>query len=206
MKEEQEGEQEGEEEQEEEPFALPSGSGSGSGSGSYTAGPFQSLPWADYQKLCASDSYMSTIAPTIQRQRCDDDILYAILSCDVELLDRVLGACYAMLAKQYAPQLERSRVYREAHAFLTTPAKRADAYVKTFQFLFVLCKEARVQELVTQAYDGAQRDAGPARLKRFLPILGGMVDSTLNWPCSEMNITGVVRDMVHAARKEYSYH
>lgn len=124
------------------------------------------------------------------------------------VIQRLVRVSLETLAKKYAPDFEQSRMIREARAFVTHPTL-SDASVKTFYFLFMLQREPELQEVIGRAYVEGKHmwgtnDEARAHLKNFLDEhLAGMVQRTLDWPCSTLNIVDVVRNMVHAAAKAY---
>ncbi len=146
------------------------------------------------------------IAAALHRRRCDTDILYALFEGDPavhdSLLDRILQACFQLTARKYQPDLEQSRIIRESRAYLQSP--RADTHIKLYNFLFFLRRDDEVQEMVLTTYESPeQRDQVRAFIHGDLAVI---IEQTLDWPCSRMNIDGNVvgeTSMTHAARKKY---
>lgn len=145
------------------------------------------------------------IAAALHRQRCERDILYALFEAPTlydNLLDRVLQACFVLTSKKYAPDLETSRNIRESRAFLQSP--RANVHIKLYNFLFFLRREEEVQEMVLMTYESPeQRESVRAFIHDHATTI---VEQTLNWPYSRMNIDSNVTaetSMTHAARVKY---
>lgn len=173
-----------------------------------------SLSWDAWNRAVdASHPTLRTMTATLEEQRCAGDLLYATLFHPQRelrpgepIIDRVLQGAFAVITKKYAPDWERLRMLREGRLYLQHGA--ADSYAKQFYWLCMLHTESELQELVRAAYvEGhhlwhTNREAH-AHFALFLQHLGTMIRATLQWPCSVVNITEVVRKFVEAARRYY---
>jgi hypothetical protein len=173
------------------------------------------LSWDAWKRANeASHAPLATLQHALEEDRCAADLLYAtlfhpdrILRSGETVIDRVLQGALDMIAKKYAPDWERVRLLRDGRTYALT-AGAADSYVKRFYWLCILHSQPELQELVRAAYvEGrhlwhTNREAH-AHFTQFLQHLGSMIRSTLQWPCSVINITDVVRNFVEAARRHY---
>jgi hypothetical protein len=149
----------------------------------------------------APSSYYA-VACALHTERLALDILYALFCSSAEdsaLLLRVLLACFELTTKKYAPNLAGSRMIREARAHLLSPAAGVD--IRLFQLMFFLQHEEELQHMILATYVTPEsKDAARAFLTTALKDI---IEPTLNWPWSRLNIAGGVDAMVHAARKAY---
>lgn len=173
------------------------------------------LSWDAWTRANAvAQGPLVTLYRTLEEERCAADLLYATLfhpnhelRPGERIIDRVLQGALAVVAKKYAPDWERVHLLREGRRYVTTGAA-ADSYAKRFYWLFLLHAEPELQDLVRAAYvEGrhlwhTNREAH-AHFAHFLQHLGTMIRSTLQWPCSVVNIGDVVRNFVEAARRYY---
>lgn len=169
---------------------------------------------AEWRAALATQPF-TQISAAIERERCAGDLLYAVfqhpetpLPNGRTVIQHLICVAFETIARKYAPDFEQSRMIREARAYVTHPTL-SDVHVKTFYFLFMLQRETELQEVVARAYVEGKHlwgtnEEARAHLKTFLDEhLGGMVQRTLDWPCSVLNIVDVVRNMVRAAAKAY---
>jgi hypothetical protein len=152
----------------------------------------------------------------VEQERCTADLMYTILmhpdqvlgaTTTTTVIERLVNAGFDIITKKYAPDLSQSRMIREARAYVTN-SRLADTYVQRFVFLFMLHKEEELQQLIESAYVEGKHMWGTNEEARqhfrlFLTHLGAMVQSTLDWPCSELNMVDVVRNLVRGATKCY---
>ena len=172
-------------------------------------------PMDEWKQALATQPFVQLLS-TVERDRCAADLMYTLLlhpeqqigATGGTIIQRLVSAGFDIILKKYAPDIQQSRMIREARAYIVDSGL-ADTYVQRFVFLFMLHKEEELQELVEQAYvEGGKHLWGTnaearAHFRRFLIQLAVMVQSTLDWPCSELNILDVVRNMVRAAAKCY---
>lgn len=169
----------------------------------------------DEWKLALSSQPFVKLLADVERDRCNSDLMYTILMHPEQIIvqqqqtviQRLVNAGFDIIMKKYAPDIQHSRMIREARAYITNP-QLSDTYVQRFVFLFMLHKEEELQHFIEQAYVEGKHLWGTnleakAHFRRFLDQLAIMVQSTLNWPCSELNMVDVVRNMVRAATKAY---
>jgi hypothetical protein len=156
-------------------------------------------------------------AKQIHAERCDADLMYAILNeptreiklpdgTRIQLVDRILRAFTDITSKKNAPAYEQSVRIRSANAFLQSEA--ANATIKQFNILFLLHKEPEFVRVIQAGYIEAHPGNlwGPAchaHLDQFLAQLGVMIEMTLNWDYNELNIVDTVRNFVVEANKYY---
>lgn len=172
-------------------------------------------PQEEWKQALATQRPLLQLLSSVEKERCSADLMYTLLmhpgmvlpGNEETVIHRLVSAGFDIILKKYSPDIGRSRMIREAKAFVTTP-KLADTYVQRFVFLFMLHKEEELQQLVEQAYVEGKHLWGTnaearAHFRRFLDQLGRMVQSTLDWPCSELNMVEIVRNMVNAATKCY---
>jgi hypothetical protein len=177
------------------------------------------LSWEAWNRAVdASHPTLRTLGTTLEEQRCAGDLLYATLFHPQRelrpgetIIDRVLQGALVVITKKYAPDWERLRLLREGRSYIQQQQQgtaAADSYAKRFYWLCMLHAEPELQELVRAAYvEGrhlwrTNREAH-AHFALFLQHLGTMIRATLQWPCSVVNITEVVRKFVEAARRYY---
>jgi len=153
-------------------------------------------------------------AALVEEERCRGDLMYAILNqpdrilhqTKERLIDRMLDIAFDLVSKKNSPEFEKSRMVRESLAFLKLEC--ADSNIKLFNFLFVLCKETEIQDMVRDGYDldhpgnmwGRQ---APDHFDDFIKALAPMIQTTLDWPCSEINIKSIVTNFVQTTIKKY---
>lgn len=155
----------------------------------------------------------------VEKERCASDLMYTVLmhpdqviggaagGGEQTVVHRLVTAGFEIITKKYAPDLQQSRMIREARNFVTN-AQLADTYIQRFVFLFMLHREVELQELISQAYvEGkhlwGSNEEARAHFQRFLSHLNSMVQQTLDFPCSELNMVDVVHNMVNAVTKCY---
>lgn len=173
-------------------------------------------PVHEWKQALATQPFVKLLA-TVERERCAADLMYTVLMHPDQVLGgafggstiilRIVRAGFDIIAKKYAPDIQHSRVVAEACAFVTTSGL-ADTYIQRFVFLFMLHKEEELQQLVEHAYVEGKHlwgtnEEARAHFRRFLERLAGMVEATLDWPCSELNMVDVVQNMVRGATKAY---
>ena len=173
-------------------------------------------------KTQEADDPFQVQARAVEQERCEADLMYEIFMhpsrpislkdpstgqvTETTLIDRMLGAGAELIAKKYSPDYGKSRMITDSAAFLQS--KSADPVIKLFNFLFILAKEPEIQKLILSAYVidhpgnlwGANADI---HFESFVKAVDCMVEKTLKWPCNELNIVEVVRNMVHAAKMVY---
>lgn len=172
-------------------------------------------PVREWKQALATQPFVALLAD-VERERCAADLMYTVLMHPEQVLlpgnstsviHRLVSAGFEIVAKKYAPDIQHSRMLAEARDFLVHSGL-ADSHVQRFVFLFMLHKEEELQQLVEQAYVegkhlwGTNQEAR-AHFRRFLDRLATMVQVTLDWPCSELNMVDVVQNMVRGATKAY---
>lgn len=174
------------------------------------------LDWQAWRRaLDASQSELQKIHHSVEDERCASDLMYATLwypNREIKpgqtLIDRVLEGAFAVIAKKYAPDFGKVDLIRRTRAYLLGPQCH-DTYVKRFYWLCQLHAEPELQELVRAAFVEQpgqlwhNKAEAHAHFALFLTHLGTMVQQTLQWPCSVINITDVVVNFVEAARRQY---
>jgi hypothetical protein len=171
-------------------------------------------PLDEWRRALATQPFVKLFA-SVEKERCAADLMYTILmhpdqqlpNSQQTLIHRLVSAGFDIISKKYAPDIQQSRMIKEAREFVTD-SRLADTYIQRFVFLFMLHKEEELQQLVENAYVEGKHLWGTnvearAHFRRFLDQLGGMVQNTLDWPCSELNMVEVVQNMVRAAVKCY---
>ena len=146
-------------------------------------------------------------ATLIELERCAADLMYNILAHPKQpLLREILIHCFDLIEKKNAPDLIKSRMYREGKEFILS--NQADHFVRLFYLLFFLSKEKEVQDLFIQGSNTKHpgnlfKQNAVEHLQLYFVQLQEMVEKTLNFNCNPVNISTVVRTMVCEARKAY---
>ena len=157
---------------------------------------------------------MQTWYRALEEERRAGDLLYATLfhpnfqlKPGETIIDRVIQGGLVIISKKYAPDWDRLRLLRDGRAYIIQD-KNADSYAKRFYWLCMLHAESELQDLVRAAYvEGrhvwhTNREAH-AHFAHFLRHLGTMIQATLQWPCSRVNMVEVMHNFVEAARRYY---
>lgn len=175
------------------------------------------LSWDAWTRaLSVSHGPLAALYRTLEEERCAGDLLYATLFHPEHelrpgemIIDRVLQGALTLIAKKYAPDWERVRLLRDGRAYVSQGVGGgADTYAKRFYWLCILHSEPELQDLVRAAYVEGRHlwhtnQEAHAHFTHFLQHLATMIRSTLQWPCSGVNIADVVRNFVEAARRYY---
>lgn len=174
-------------------------------------------PWDEWKQALSTQPFVKLLSD-VERERCASDLMYTILMHPDQtmggggngqtIIHRLLSAGFEIILKKYAPDIHHSRMISEAREFLTGPLGLADTHVQRFVFLFMLHKEEELQQLIEHAYVEGKHlwgtnEEAKRHFQRFLAQLAVMVQTTLDWPCSELNMVDVVRNMVKGATKAY---
>jgi hypothetical protein len=147
---------------------------------------------------------LQKIVTEVHRERCDKDLLYAVLFDldDETKLNQVIRGALTLITKKNSPDMADCSLVMDAHEFLRNH-ERCDPEMKRFYLLFILYWETEVQEFFKQRMSSTFLPDAEEHFKVFLTELGPMVEATMRWPCSEKNIVDTVRNFVNGARKAY---
>lgn len=182
-----------------------------------TLGVYQEYPEENLKEMLKDDAFW-LMSQKIHKNRCDADLMYAILfgpeiiitmanGTRIKLIDRILGAFLNIVAKKNAPSYGKLRRIRESETFLKSD--KACTIIKTFNVLIMLSREHELQDVVRSGMNAEDPHNlfGSECLQHFdeyLKHLHKMVEMTYNWPYNEVNVVDVVRNFVYTARSHYT--
>lgn len=183
-----------------------------------TLGPYREYSEDTVKKLLKDDAFWLN-SQKVQKNRCDADLMYAILfSPDkiielaggekIKLVDRIMNAFFEIVSKKNAPTFDKVRRIRESKQLLQTDM--ADTTVKTFNILCMLSREHELQETIRTGMEPNNPynlfgDECFEHFDDFLRHLHKMVEMTFNWPYNEINIVEMLRNFVFTARSQYLF-
>lgn len=146
-------------------------------------------------------------AALIDQERCLADLMYRILVRPQDaIVKQVLDSCFQLIEKKNSPDLNKSRMYREANEYVMS--EMADAKVRLFYLLFIVAKESEVQDLFAQGIQVKHpgnlfgNEAIP-HLYEYFKILHDMCDKTLNFNYNPVNILVIVDKYLEEAKRMY---
>jgi hypothetical protein len=143
----------------------------------------------------------------IEDQRCQRDLLYALFQRPSTVLEKLLPGMLAIVAKKNAPDMESSRIFRDARSYLLEPNKHADEHIRVFVILLIINRDTEVHAIFKNGYlDGnmwGDAKAGCAQFDRFLIHLAQLVDGLFNAPFGESNVTQRVFELVVGSKIFY---
>lgn len=143
----------------------------------------------------------------LEDDRCQADLLYALFHRPQTVADRLLQGLMDLIVRRNDPDLERSRMFRESHQYVTQHP-RAAWVLKVFNILLILSREPGAAEVFEAGYDPDSPGClwghnYKDHLQRFLQNLRFMVDGTMSCSFGECNIVFIVQRFVQDAEMTY---
>lgn len=134
-------------------------------------------------------------------RRCASDLMYSIFKRPEEYVPQLYPRLIELIEKKYAPDLLKSRVFRDLHG--NPPS---DVTIQTFYSLLIIAREEEAQDVIQSAYgpDSLWGDKSSRRFQNeYLPVLRAMIDQAFNEPFGQVNIVDIVTWLVCEAEQLY---
>lgn len=144
----------------------------------------------------------------IEDERCEADLLYELFKRPHVAADRLLRGLIELIERKNEPDLERSRMFREARDYVIHHP-RCPLLLKQFSILLILSREPDALSVFEAGYKPHHRGClwgtqCNQHLRTFVQQhLRCMVDGTMSCAFGESNIVLIVRRFVHDAEHIY---
>lgn len=144
-------------------------------------------------------------AKTLEDERCEADLMYKLFKRPETIVDTLMPGLLEIIEKKNAPDLQESRMYRDAVAFLRKHP-RVDARIKLFYILLIIAREPEAQNVIRAGYDKINNmwgDQWEKRANAFFKHLGEHVMRLFGSPFGESNIEDRVIEFLIGAELLY---
>jgi hypothetical protein len=143
----------------------------------------------------------------IESARCEADLMYTIFKRPETVTDVLLEGLIALIKKKDSPDLEKSRIFTDAVAFLCQHP-RASQKIKIFNILLILSREPEAVGIIRDGYvinhpGNMWGDRAFAHLDSFLQEIAKMIHGLYTSNFGEPNIITNIHTAVLYAEKVY---
>lgn len=166
----------------------------------------QQFPIARLQQLLDKHNFAQR-QKAIEDERCEADLLYALFRRTKTVLPKLLPGLLEVVTRKNAPDMEESRMYRDARDYLLNADKHADRHVCIFMVMTIVNHDTETHAVFRDGYaDGnffGTAAQGYAQFQRWLPHLAQLVEGMKMASVGEANVLHAVFEFVVAC--EYYY-
>lgn len=163
---------------------------------------FQSIHRKKLVKL--TEKTQNNVFDPLEDARCKSDLMYRLFRRPETIVAKLLKAIIEVIQEKNQPDLGKSRMFRDATAFLVDHPF-ADNAAKIFFVLCVVAKDTDVQSVIRKGYTKGNMwgDEANTHFSHFVGKLDALILDTMNAPFGETNTPVLVRSFVKRAEQLY---